>query len=358
MARIRVLVADDSITVRKRLVDALVRDPDIDVIGEAADGHGAVELCRLLRPDVMTLDIVMPVMSGLDATEQIMAHHPTPILIVSASSHRGDLFRTYDALAAGAVEAIEKPTASDDGAWDQRFVTMVKLISRIKVITHPRARLRRSRLRSAPTAPPSAPTSAALACVVLGASTGGPGAVLQVLRGLPPGFALPILLVIHVGELFSTALEEWLDGQSPVPVRFARDGEPLPPRGRAQVILAPAARHLEVTADGLRLTRAPERHFCRPSVDVLFESAARTLGAGALGCLLTGMGRDGASGLLALRDAGAPTIAQDEATSAVFGMPREALRLGAAAALLPLDEIGPVIGLLAGESPGAGGGVS
>lgn len=342
MGKIRVLVADDSLTVRKRLVEALSRDPDLDVVGEATDGHDAVELCRLLRPDIVTLDIVMPVMNGLAATEQIMAHHPTPILIVSASSHRGDLYQTYDALAAGAVEAIEKPREADGLAWDCRFIATVKLVSRIKVITHPRARLR------PPQPQPPRMGAAALALVVMGASTGGPGAVIRVLRGLPPDFPLPILLVIHIGELFSAALAEWLDGQSPIPVRHARHGEPLPVRGRAQVLLAPANRHLEIRGAELRLTQGPERNFCRPSVDVLFESAARELGGRALGCLLTGMGRDGASGLLALRQAGAPTVVQDEATSVVFGMPREALRLGAAEAMLPLEEIGPAIGAIVG----------
>src|SRR5262245_54124373 len=142
MPKLRVLVADDSPTVRKRLAETLACDPDIGVVGEAANGWRAIELCRLLRPDVISMDMMMPNMNGLAATEYIMAHQPTPILIVSASLNRGELFKIYDALAAGAVDVLEKPTGEEpDGAWERRLLSAVKLVARIKVITHPRARL-------------------------------------------------------------------------------------------------------------------------------------------------------------------------------------------------------------------------
>src|ERR1700721_2877013 len=163
MKKLRVLVADDSLTIRRRFCEILAADPELEVIGEAEDGKRAIELCEALRPDVVTLDMVMPVMSGLAATEYIMAYMPTPILIVSASTNRGELFQTYDALAAGAIDVLDKPTLSDvDTAWERRFVAAVKLVARIKVITHPRARLAGSersaaavRQEAAAPAPPS-----------------------------------------------------------------------------------------------------------------------------------------------------------------------------------------------------------
>ena len=176
MTKVRVLVVEDSLTVRRRLCEVLGADPDIDVVGEADNGKSAIELCREIRPDIVTLDMMLPVMSGLAATEYIMAHVPTPILIVSSSINRGELFRTYDALAAGAVDVLEKPAGDDtDADWERRFVAAVKLVSRIRVITHPRARLG-SLGRAPAVAPlPAASARAAYRAVALGASTGGPG---------------------------------------------------------------------------------------------------------------------------------------------------------------------------------------
>jgi two-component system chemotaxis response regulator CheB len=181
----------------------------------------------------------------------------------------------------------------------------------------------------------------------MGASTGGPAAVSTILHALPRDFALPVLLVQHISEQFDTAMVEWLEAQSGVPVRNVVDGEPLPPPGQACVRMAPGNRHLVLRAGRLRLVDGPERHSCRPSVDELFESAADALGAAAIGCLLTGMGRDGAEGLAALRRAGAPTLVEDEASCVVFGMPREAIRLGAAQHVVGLSDIAPLLAALA-----------
>jgi two-component system chemotaxis response regulator CheB len=177
------------------------------------------------------------------------------------------------------------------------------------------------------------------ALVAIGASTGGPSALATILRGLPPTFPIPLAIVVHIGSIFLPSFVEWLDAQSPLRVRLAKDGQPLPDEPVA--LVAPADRHLVVKAGLLLLTSDPERHSCRPSIDVFFESLAREMRTSAMGCLLTGMGRDGAAGLLAMKSAGSCTLAQDEATSVVFGMPGAALHMGAAEKLLPLCEIAP-----------------
>jgi len=353
---IRVLVVDDSLTVRKRLVDVLGSDRELEVVGEAGDGPEAIELCGRLRPDVMTLDMMLPTMNGLAVTEHVMAFFPTPIVIVSSSTNRGDLFKTYDALAAGAVEVLDKPGATEPADdWERRLVALVKLVSRIKVVTHPRGRLslhRRSlapgtRPEAQPAPPPRSQSTYEL--VAIGTSTGGPNALVDVLRRLPETFPLPILIVIHIGRPFAVGFAEWLAGQSQLRVSIAVDGDPLPRRGRPGVLIAPPDVHLVVRNRVLRLTSDPERHSCRPSVDVLFESIARELGAAAIACVLTGMGRDGAEGLCAIHRAGGMTIAQDETSSVVFGMPREAIALGAARRVLALGEIGRALLHLATE---------
>lgn len=349
MQKTRILVVDDSLTARKHLIDALSADPELEVAGEAEDGKRAIELCRALRPDVITLDMMLPVMSGVAVTEYVMAYCPTPILVVSASTNRGELYKTYDALAAGAVDVFEKPSGKDaHGVWERGLVATVKIVSRIRVITHIRGRL--GLTSTSPANLATSNGSPHKSIIAIGGSTGGPAAIVEILRGLPPGFPIPILLVIHLGEPFSAAFAEWLGGLSALRVRYADDGESLPTVGQTGMILAPPGFHLVVQRGKLRLTRDPERHSCRPSVDVLFESLATELGSQTAACLLTGMGRDGAAGLLALRHAGALTIAQDEASSVVFGMPREAVRMGAAARVLALDQIAPALTAVARES--------
>ncbi len=350
MIRIRVLVADDSITVRKRLVEALSAQPDLEVVGEAADGREAIEICQRLRPDVVTLDMMMPVMTGLAATEYIMAYFPTPILVVSSSYNRNELFKTYDALAAGALDVLEKPRGdNDDAQWEQQLASKLRLLARIKVITHLRGRLPHlanvGQFARAVTPSVRAPRHGC-DLIAIGASTGGPAAIVDLLNDLPRDFPLPLLIVIHISRTFGTAFAEWLHGLSPFPVIFARDHEPLPEPGVCRVLLAPPDRHLVLRDRRLHLTDDVERHSCRPSVDVLFDSIARELGPRSAACLLTGMGRDGAAGLLNVRQAGGATYAQDEATSAVFGMPREAILLGAAEQVLPLDQIGSALAKL------------
>jgi two-component system chemotaxis response regulator CheB len=352
MSKIRVLVVDDSLTARKHLVEVLLADSELEVAGEAEDGKRAIELCKTLRPDVITLDMMMPLMSGVAVTEYIMAYSPTPILIVSSSTNRGELYKTYDALAAGAVDVFEKPTGNDpDGVWERGLVSRVKIISRIRVITHIRGKLASSeRTPADPVGFETRDRTTRKSVIAIGGSTGGPAAIVEILRGLPPGFPIPILLVIHIGDLFSAGFTEWLDGQSALRVRCARDGEALPGFGQPGVFMAPSGLHLVVQRGKLRLTSDRERNSCRPSVDVLFESLAKEIGPETAACLLTGMGRDGAAGLLALRHAGALTIAQDEASSVVFGMPREAIEMGAVDRILALDQIAAALTAVASET--------
>jgi two-component system chemotaxis response regulator CheB len=349
MRKLRVLVVEDSLTVRKRLCEVLATDEEMEIIGEAEDGKQAIHLCQERRPDVITMDMMLPVMSGLSATEYIMAHCPTPILVVSSSFNRGELFKTYEALAAGAVEVLEKPRGDEpEGAWEQRFLSVLKLVARIRVITHLRGRLGGSRPSNAPVRPEAAqtvrcmPARPSYQVIAIGASTGGPRALVEVLRLLPRELSLPVLVVLHISEPFGASFAEWLDGQTERRASYAKDGESIA-SAVGRIIMAPPQRHLLVRAGRLHLTADPERHSCRPSVDVLFESLAREYGAATVACLLTGMGRDGAAGLLEIRAAGGLTIAQDEASCVVYGMPREAVELGAATHVLPLAEIAPTL---------------
>ncbi|MGB6539004.1 MAG: chemotaxis-specific protein-glutamate methyltransferase CheB [Xanthobacteraceae bacterium] len=347
MALTRVLVVEDSATVRERLIRALADDRDIDIVGVAKDGSQGVELCRLHRPDAITMDMMMPVMSGLAATEYIMAHCPTPILIVSSSLNRGELFKIYDALSAGAVDVLEKPTGEElDGEWQRRLRSAVKLVAKIKVISHIRARLQaRPRVCEILTPAPASQHAYRRRIVAIGASTGGPGAVSEVLRSLPRHFRIPVLVVVHMNATFASALTDWLNAQSELHVVPAQNGA-LVASLQGCVAVAPGDRHLIVRSGRIVLTDDAERQSCRPSVDVLFESVAAEYGADAVGCLLTGMGKDGALGLLRIRQAGGLTIAQDEASSVVYGMPREALALGAVACVSSLKDIGPRLAAL------------
>lgn len=350
MQKIRVLIVEDSLTVRQRLAEAMSADPGIEVAGTAGDGKTAIELCRNLRPDVMTVDMVLPDISGLAVTEYVMAYCPVPILIVSSSTNRGDVYKTYDALAAGAVDVLEKPDGTEaPEVWEGLLRSTIKLVSRIKVITHIRGR--RPNRPVMPAMRPAPGGASLYRVIAVGASTGGPAALMTILRALPADFPLPILVVNHIGEKFGPLLSGWLHSQSALRVDCAVDGEPLGEPGEGRVILAPPGSHLVLEKRRLRLTGAAERHSCRPSVDVLFESVARECGDRSIACLLTGMGCDGAAGLLAVRHAGGRTLAQNRETSTIFGMPQEAIRMGAAERVAGLHEIAPALIALAGDAP-------
>jgi two-component system, chemotaxis family, protein-glutamate methylesterase/glutaminase len=332
MTKRRVLVVEDSLTARKRLAQVLAESAEFDVVAEASEGRHAVALCEQLRPDVITMDLQLPGLNGLAATELIMASCPTPILIVSSSTSRDEVVNSYNALAAGAVDVYEKPTGDEDpDVWASGFLTSLRIVSRVRVITHPRARLialsqpREVEMPSASAQP--------IDLVAIGASTGGPAALVELFANLPQRFSMPVLVVMHLSAAFAPAFADWLRGQIGRATCYASEGEPL--AGLAgKVRLAPADTHMVVRRGRLHLVQEPPRYSCRPSVDVLFESVAREYGARACACLLTGMGRDGANGLLELRTRGALTFAQDEASCSVYGMPREAALLGAAERVL------------------------
>jgi two-component system, chemotaxis family, protein-glutamate methylesterase/glutaminase len=339
---IRVLIVDDSLTMRMALRQILTHH-DFDLVGEATNGREAIDLCRELKPDVITMDMMLPDISGLAATEYIMAFFPTPIVVVSSAQNRGEVYETYDALAAGAVDVVEKPTGDEPiGAWESALADTLRLVARIRVISHPRAKLMKDgSVRSFRT-----PGHGLMKVVALGTSTGGPGVLVQILNSLPKPFPLPIVGVIHLAPAFANSFAEWLCQQTARSITFAVDGERLADKTGA-VVLAPPDHHLRVANGQLRLGRDAERHSCRPSVDVLFESLALDMPRQVVACLLTGMGKDGAKGLLQLRKAGALTIAQDEASSVVYGMPREAVLLGAACQVLPLTEIASTLSAIA-----------
>jgi two-component system chemotaxis response regulator CheB len=327
---IRVLVVDDSALVRKVLSEELSKFDDIEVVGTAPDPYVAREKLLTLNPDVLTLDIEMPRMDGLSFLEKLMKHRPMPVVIVSsvAPEHSETAVR---ALALGAVEVVSKPgSAYSVPDVAATLVRAIRAAARAKVRA-PAAPVERPRM-----APVFETTNRIIA---IGASTGGTMAIEQVLRGLPamtPG----IVIVQHMPASFTKAFADRLNGICPMEVREARDGDAVLP---GLALIAPGDQHLLLQRDGARYVASvkdgPRVHHQRPAVDVLFHSVARCAGRNAVGALLTGMGTDGAKGMVALREAGAYTIAQDEASCIVFGMPAEAVRLDGADEVAPLDRI-------------------
>lgn len=323
---IRVLVADDSELFRELLARVVSAEPGFEVVAIAADGNAAAALARTLRPDVITMDLNMPDADGFSGIARIMAETPTPILVLTANREETVGFR---ALSLGALDILEKPQASTDlDEYGQLLRSRLRLLAGVKVIRHLRG------LRERRVAPPRAAVRPEL--VVLGASLGGPRALAALLRALPGNFPAPIAVVQHIADGFTEGLASWLATESRLEVREARDGDALRP---GRVVLAPTGRHLLVSEGTAHLSDAPPVDTFKPSVTPLFVSAARAYGRRVCGVILTGMGRDGADGLRAIKDAGGPTLAQDEATSAVFGMPRAAIELGAVDRVLPLEDI-------------------
>ncbi|MGC8872886.1 MAG: chemotaxis-specific protein-glutamate methyltransferase CheB [Chloroflexia bacterium] len=339
--KLRVLVVDDSPVARAVLRSILESDPSIQVVGLARNGWEAVQMTARLRPDVITMDVRMPEMDGAEATEQIMAYYPTPILVVTASLAKEDVDFSFRMLEAGALDIFEKPAGDDPvalRACAQALLERVHLLSRVRVITHLRGRRRKKTAsKEIPLAPISIHSPSRL--VVIGASTGGPKALQRVLSRLPAPFPAPIVVVQHIANGFIQGMCDWLAGEVRLPIAVARDGEELVP---GRVYVAPENRHILLEPERIHLSDRP-RTVLIPSVDVTMQDAARVFGARAIGVLLTGMGNDGAQGLLAIRKAGGRTIVQDRKSCTIFGMPRAAIELGAAEKVLPLEEIAGVL---------------
>ncbi|GIV14788.1 MAG: chemotaxis response regulator protein-glutamate methylesterase [Armatimonadota bacterium] len=342
---VRVLIIDDSVVIRQLLKDIFVRDGGIEVVGTASDPIEGYDKIVQLKPDVLTLDVEMPRMDGITFLEKLMRSHPMPVVMVSTLTREGSEV-TLKALELGAVDFIAKPTQSI-------FTGMAALSHEItsKVKAAARARVRPKQAHVAPVEVPQTSVKRVTGTdrlIAIGASTGGPEAIRQVLQGLPAEVP-PIVIVQHMPPVFTRSFAERLDKSCTVCVKEAEDGDVLQP-GHAYI--APGDYHLQVVRNGSQYrarvvqTEPVNRH--RPSVDALFDSVAQASGASAVAVLLTGMGADGARGLKKLREAGAHTIAQDEETCVVFGMPREAIQMGGAEFVLPLPQIArKVVELLA-----------
>jgi two-component system chemotaxis response regulator CheB len=352
---VRVLVIDDSALVRQVVRTILARDPAIEVVGVAADPYLAREKIKFLHPDVLTLDVAMPRMDGPTFLRNIMRLRPMPVVMVSTHTTLG-ADTTLEALALGAVDFVTKPDMGQDHTVSQ-FAE--ELIAKVKMA----AQVRQGGLRPAlqvldprfgavlPRIPPLPGTRHAVRIIAIGASTGGTEAVRTILSGLP-GDAPPTVIAQHIPESFSEAFARRLDAASALEVCEAHDGQEIQ-TGHAYV--APGSHHLMVVREGQRLigllSDDPLVNRHRPSVDVLFRSVAQCVGPNAIGVILTGMGGDGAKGLLEMREAGAETIAQDEETSVVWGMPAEAVKLGGVDRVLPLPLIADALMSLVAERP-------
>jgi len=353
MTPVRVLIVEDSPTVRLLLQYALERDPRLLVVGAVSSAEAMLDQLERLKPDVISLDIRLPGMNGLDATLQVMRTRPTPIVVVAAgvSSEEGRL--AMDALRAGALAVVEKPSAPTHGDYatlSRRLCDQLVRMSRVKVLRQSARReveFGSNRSAAVQAGPPTADPPAAPAAEgrpegysVLGvvASTGGPNALVTLLNGLGREFPLPILLVQHIVGSFLHGFTEWLTATTPFDVRIAADGE-TPQAGC--VYMAPLDRHLGMVGGRIRLADAPPLGGHRPSGTWLLRTLAADAGPRTLGVVLTGMGADGAQGLAEVRSAGGYTIVEDGSTAVVNGMPSACVRLGAVRAQLPLPLIAP-----------------
>ena len=361
MARINVLVVDDSVVIRRIVTSVLDGDPDISVVGTAANGRIALSKLQQVAPDAVTLDIEMPDMDGLQTLRELRKTHPRlPVIMFSTLTERGAT-ATLDALQLGASDYVTKP--SNVGSVPEAMAAVrAELIPKIKALvpaarTGPVARVAVPR-PSSPVAAEAPPTSR-VDLLAIGSSTGGPDALTSLMPQLPANLPVPVVVVQHMPPVFTRLFAQRLDGKCPLQVKEAEDGDRVEP---GRVLVAPGGRHVVLKRDrtGVRvvLDDGPPENFCRPAVDVMFRSAAEAYGQHVLAAVLTGMGSDGARGAEVLRRAGAEVVAQDEATSVVWGMPGAVASAGHAHRLLPLPRIASDISdvLARGRSAALAGG--
>jgi two-component system, chemotaxis family, protein-glutamate methylesterase/glutaminase len=352
---IRVLIVDDSKVYQEFLTHLLGSDPQIVVAGAVEDGAAAFAAVSALQPDVITMDINLPGINGYDVTRRIMESSPTPIIVVSAADHVGEVEMSFKAMESGAVAVVSKPQGGDSpgsAARSRELIQMVKLMAEVKVVRRwppkpcPQTTLPRHGQR---------PLIASAGCdaILIGASTGGPLPIRTILSALPFGFPAAVLVVQHIAAGFGAGFAEWLAGASRLPVHIPVEGELVAP---GHVYIAPDGAHMGIgEGPRIRLDHGAPENGLRPSVSHLFRSAARVYGKRAVGILLSGMGRDGAEELKNLRDMGAVTFAQDRESCVVFGMPGEAVKLEGASYIMPPEIIAAIVAGLAEKRNLSGG---
>ena len=339
---IRVVIVDDSSMVRTLLRSFLEGEAGIEIVGEAANGRQAIELARELKPDLITMDLEMPVMNGLEAIQEIMFSKAVPILVVSSVA---DAQMAVEALSCGALEVLGKPDYTPEQAAN--FVARVRLLAGVSVIT-------RRRLWSPPALAVAAPTGLAATSdyphvFAIASSTGGPQALAQILPALPAGFPCPVVIAQHIADGFAGGMAEWLSSLCKLPVRLASEGDLLQP---GVIHLAPSEAHLQITPTRrLSLVERGPLDIYHPSCNILLSSVAEVFGSQAVGIILTGMGSDGAKGISRIREKGGVTLGQDEASSVIYGMNQVAIASGDVQQVLAVDAIANAMIRLASAGP-------
>lgn len=341
----RVLIVDDSLTCREYLRFLLENEGGFQVVGFAVDGTDAIRKALDLKPDLITMDIHMPGMSGIEASRKILEHLRVPIVMVSDVWQTEDVQRAFEAMEIGAVGGVQKPPGlghPDAELFARRLVRTVKLMAELPVIRRtPRISPKRDTPEAVEGRYPPCVVKKPVRLVAMGASTGGPPVLKDILKGLPTNYPLPVLVVQHISPGFLYGMLEWMQRECAVRLRIPAHGERALP---GTVYFAPDGVHMTIDPSGvLLLCHQASEHGVTPSVSVLFRSVAGSYGAAAVAVLLTGMGKDGAKEMLSLREMGALTIVQDKDSCAVFGMPGEAVRLGAAQCVLPPEGITRVL---------------
>lgn len=342
---VKILIVDDSMVVQEFLTYLFSFDPDIKVVGIASSGSEAIELVRLKKPDIITMDIHMPGMDGYEATRIIMETFPTPIVIVSGSSNPKEMANTYRALEAGALAFVHRPPGLENPQFPtfrNELIQTVKLMSEVKVVKLlPRSRKEQINiLRLGKTFENDVRS---IQVIAIGASMGGPIVLQKILSRLPKDLPVPVLIVQHIAAGFVKGFQEWLSITSGIKLKIAEDGEQISP---GIGYIAPDEFHLGVSPGRkISLSNQPPENGLKPSVNYLFRSVSQVFGRCALGVLLTGMGKDGAAELKAMKDKGALTIVQNEESSVIFGMPGEALRIGASDHALFPESIAEILSI-------------